>query len=133
MTNTDFQQMILKVINYAQTNTQSKFRFICNWTEYRYFRGKRKAYKLFVNGLSKGANRLFKTYCKVIAEGSDNLNKLLAYQQMVQAVTFYRCEIDTINAMLSEYEAYLLDGNFLDSFLGNSRDESNLKDYRNED
>ena len=133
MTNTEFQQMILKIIEYAQITPPSEFRFICNWVEYKYFKGKRRSYKLFAKGLHKGADRLFKAYCEGITEGSANFNKLLAYQQMLQVISFYEREIVTISEMLNEYEAYLLDGIFLNSFIGVPRAEEDLKDYRSED
>jgi hypothetical protein len=133
MTNTEFQQMILKIIEYAQTTPPSEFHFICNWVEYKYFKGKRRSYKLFAKGLHKGADRLFKTYCEGIRDGSANFNKLLAYQQMLQVISFYEREIVTISEMLNEYEAYLFDGNFLNSFIGVPRAEEDLKDYRSED
>lgn len=130
MSSTDIQQIVLKIIQFAQTTELTKFRFICNWTEYKYFKGKRKAYKVFVRALRKGATRLLNTYCAGVIDGSAKFTKLLAFQQMSQVINFYEQEIETFTNMIYEYEAYLLDGNFLDSFLGKPRAEEDLRDFR---
>ena len=46
MQNTELQNMLLKIINHAQTAKLSKFCLITNWKEYRMYKGKDKAFKL---------------------------------------------------------------------------------------
>ena len=107
MTNTDFQQMILKRIEHGQLSEPSEFQLIRNWSDYRYYSEKRRSFKIVVRGLLKGSNRLFKKYCQEITRGNDNINKLLAYQQIQKAINFYLQEIDTFTNMLNEYRGYL--------------------------
>jgi hypothetical protein len=104
MHDNETQQMILKIIEHAQTAKLSEFRSIRNWSDYRYHRGKRRSFKLIVKALEKGSDRLFKRYCNSIIDGDGNFNQLVAYQQLYHVIRFYQQELTTIESMLKDFE-----------------------------
>lgn len=130
MQNPEVQQMLLKIIEHAQTAESTEFHFLRNWAEYRFFISKRRSFKLLIKAVQNGADRLFKNYCKGIVTGESNFTKLLAYQQLLPVIAFYQHELQVIADMLDEYDAYLAKGNFLRSFLGDPRAEADLVDFR---
>jgi hypothetical protein len=121
MQDTEMHEMLLSIIKHAQTAKPSQFRLLRNWFEYTQCRKQCRTFKLALKALRRGTRRLLKNYCKGVAEGNSDLNKLLAYQQMQAVIAFYERELVTIGSMTVEYEAYLSAGNFLDAFLGASR------------
>lgn len=64
--------------------------------------------------------------------GAGNFNQLLAYQQLLMVIKFYKHELEIFTDMVYEYEAYLLeDGNWFSSaILGMTRPVTELRDYR---
>ena len=131
MPENETQQMILKIIEHAQSAKSSEFHFIRNWSEYRYCKGKNRSFKLVVNALTAGSKRLLKRYCRSIVEADGNLTTLLAYKQMQEVIAFYKHEVDVFTDMIYEYEAYLLNGgNWLFSILGEQRSEEQYYDHR---
>lgn len=121
MQNTEVQEMMLSIIKHAQTAEPMKFRLLRSWSDYSFLRGKRRALKFAVKALERITDRLLKKYCNSVISGKNDFNKLLAYQQIQQVIAFYRRDLTTITSMLDEYEAYLSAGNFLDAFLGATR------------
>ena len=131
MPENETQQMILKIIEHAQSAKSSEFHFIRNWSEYRYYKGKSRSFRLVVNALTAGSKRLLKRYCRSIVEADGNLTTLLAYKQMLGVIAFYENEVDVLTNMINEYEAYLLTGgNWLFSILGEQRTEEQCYDHR---
>lgn len=106
MLNTETQQMMLTIIEYAKSAKPSEFRLLRNWSDYRYHVGKRRSFKLLVRALQSGSDRLFKNYCKSILCLED-FNKLLAYKQLQGVIKFYKQELATVTKMIDEYEARL--------------------------
>lgn len=134
MQNTELQNMLLKIIDHAQTAKLSKFCLITNWKEYRMYKGKYKAFKLLLRGLNKSSDRLFKRYCRGVTVGLSNFNTLLAYQRLCTTKAFYEKELATIADMLDEYETYLFSGaNLLWSYLGFQRLDVDMRDFRKKD
>lgn len=130
MHNTEAQQLILTIIEHAQTSKPSEFHLLRNWTDYKHYKSKRSSFKLLIKVLQRVTDRLFKGYCKSIVAGNENFNKLLAYQQVQQTLSFYSQELLTITDMLDEYDAYLAKGNFFLSFFGEQRAEADMIDFR---
>lgn len=126
----DTQQMMLTIIEHAQTAKPSEFHLIRNWKEYRYYKGKRRSFKLLTKALRKGVDRLLTRYCDSVATGKENFNTLVAYQQMVEVLTFYERELATVTGMIYEYEAYLFEGNYVSAFLGEIRSDADMHDFR---
>lgn len=132
MCNEETQQFIMTIIDHARTAKPYEFRFIRNHPDYRFFVKKRRSFKLLIKGLTKTSKRLFKKYCAGVAMGAGNFNQLLAYQQLLAVIEFYKSELEVFTDMVYEYEAYLLeDGNWFSSaILGMTRPVTELRDYR---
>lgn len=130
MQSKEVQQMLTIIIEHAQTKPHIEFKFLTNWSEYKYQRGKRKYLKLLLRALNSGANRLFKNYCKSLLASNSSITKLLAFNQLRQVYKYYEEELQIVNEMICEYEAYLLDGNYLWSFLGAARAAKDMRDFR---
>ncbi len=130
MASAELMDMILKVIEHAETAKLSEFQLITTWAEYRKYRNKRKAFKLLINGLRKSSNRLFKRYCRTVTAGISNFTTLLAYQRLYTTMKFYEKEIETLSDMLDEYETYLFLGNLFWAYIGFSRSAEDMVDFR---
>jgi hypothetical protein len=130
MHDNETQQMILTIIEHAKTTKPTEFRFLRNWTDYRFYKGKLRSFKLLIKALNSGCDRLFKNYCSSVVSGEGDLNKLLAYQQMLEVIDFYQRELFTITDMLCEYDTYLMEGHLFWAFLGESRSDADMRDFR---
>ena len=130
MCNNETQQMLMTIIEHAKTAKPSEFRFLRTWKDYKFCKGKVSSFKLLVSGLNRTSERLFKKYYKGVLSCDNNFNQLLAYQQLQQVIRFYQQELVTYVSMTYEYEAYLMEGHFLSSFLGEIRADSDLHDFR---
>lgn len=130
---TEFQEMMLKIIEHAETAKSFEFQLITTWIEYKNYKSKRKAFKLLVNGLCKSSDRLFKKYCSTVTVGISDFTTLLAYQRLVTTKEFYKKEIETLTDMIDEYETYVFSGNFFSAFLGFTRAAEDMYDYRKKD
>lgn len=130
MCNNETQQMLMTIIEHAKTAKPSEFRFLRTWRDYKFCKGKVSSFKLLVTGLNKTSERLFKKYYKGVLCCDSNFNQLLAYQQLQQVIRFYQQELATYVSMVYEYEAYIMEGHFFPSFLGEIRADSDLHDFR---
>ena len=133
MATVEFQEMIMKVIEHAETAKLSEFQLITTWAEYRKVKDKRKAFKLLVNGLKKSSNRCFKKYCRAVTAGISDFTTLLAYQRLWTTKEFYEKEIETLTDMINEYEAYLFYGNLFWAYIGFVRSDVDMVDFREKD
>lgn len=128
---TEIQDMLFEIIDYAQTADSYQFNYICTWKDYKFYKGKFRSFKLLVRALSDAAERMFKKYCNSVSFGKEeDPTKLIAFHQMQEIIQFYVTEADTLADMLSEYRAYLNSGHFLNSFLGQHRHSRDLYDFR---
>lgn len=133
MATPEFQEMIMKVIEHSETAKLSEFQLITTWAEYRKFKGKRKAFKLLVNGLRKSSNRLFERHCRAVTAGISDVTTLLAYQRLYAAMEFYKKEVETLVDMIDEYETYLFSGDLFWAYIGFRRREEDMVDFRKKD
>ena len=133
MVTPEFQEMILKVIEHAETAKLSEFQLITTWAEYRKFKDKCKAFKLLVNGLRKSSNRLFKRHCRSVIAGISDVTTLLAYQRLYMAMEFYKKEVEILTDMIDEYETYLFSGSLFWAYIGFRRCEEDMIDFRKKD
>ena len=123
MTDQDTTLLIQDIINRAQEGRAFPFRTIRYWSEFRYFQRYARSTKIIIRILRVSANNLFKDYCQGVIAGISDITKLLAYQQLLDIVDFYKEELETIDAMLTEYDEYLGDlGNFVRALFGERRD-----------
>ncbi len=114
--------LIQDIINKALEGKAHPFRDILYWSEFRYYKGWVRSAKILIKILTSSANKLFKEYCKDVIAGISDITKLLAYEQLLDIMDFYKKDLDTVQAMLIEYEDYLGEGNFWYSFLGGRRE-----------
>lgn len=130
MPNTEAYDFMSTIIEHAQSKRFTEFHFIHNWSEYRFYKGKYRTFKFLIKALLKSSNKLFRSYCDEVINGTANFTRLLAYNQMQHVIAFYQQEVATLCNMIYEYEAYLTAGNFLYAFLGGGRADEHLVDFR---
>ena len=123
MTDQETTQVIQAIIDKAQEGKSQPFRTILYWSEFRYYRGLKKATKLVIETLRISSKRLFKSYCEDVIAGVSDINKILAYTQLLDIIDFYQQDLETLQAMLTEYDDYLGEGNFWYSFFGGRRED----------
>lgn len=119
----DTKELLLKLIEKAKAGEHTKFEQLRFFDEYVGGRTTLSATKKVTNILEGSANTLFKKYCKAVRQHQADVNLILAYKQLQQAVFFYKEEQQIIKDVLAEYENWLFSGNFLKAFLfGEERD-----------
>lgn len=122
MNDIETKQLILDILNKAQEGKSFKFQYIGSWHEFRYYTKLIKSNKLIVKTLQTSANNLFSEYCKDVTSGISDVNKLLAYSQLRDVITFYEDDVNTLQQMLDEFDEYVEKGNFLYTILGGERE-----------
>lgn len=126
MTETKEHDLVLAIIEQAKNNKNIEFKYITSWREFRYYTKLSRSTKLIIKTLKTSAKRLFKEYCKDIVAGATDVNKLLAYSQLLDMITFYSDNHRVLTEMVNEYDNYL--GNhFWYSFFGGERDTWNIQ------
>ena len=121
MNDTETTQLIQAIINKAQEGKAQPYRTILYWSEFKYYRDLKKATKLVIGTLRISSKRLLKSYCEDVIAGISDVNKILGYTQLLDIIDFYQGELETLEAMLTEYDEYLGEGNFWYSILGGRR------------
>lgn len=124
------QNILLELAHYTEAGEHTKFQLLRNWQEYRFTCRAKMTLKILTKTLRATANKTFKGYCKAVAAGNADLNKLLAYKYTVKILNFYVKELEIITNMVYEYEAYLMEGHLLDSFFGEQRSIELMWDHR---
>jgi hypothetical protein len=130
--NTPSQKLLNEILDYAEAGEHLALSFIKSRPEYISLRKGRKVVKAIIRSLTTSANKLFRDYCKEVSAGKTQLNKLLMFNTLECAIIFYKQELQTLDDMLDEYEAYLMSGNFLDFIFNDQRSENKLWDHRGE-
>lgn len=123
MTESEAKQLLSDILTHAQEDKQFEFQYIRSWAEFRHYYKIIKSTKFVIKTLKTSANKLFTEYCQDVIFGISDVNKLLAYSQLIDVIAFYEADINTIKQMLDEYDNYLGDwGNFLNAILGGERE-----------
>lgn len=122
MQKAEAQQLLLKIIEYAEKGKSTEFHLITSWQNFRICRQNRRTTELIIRALNVAADNLFRDYCRDVSAGTTNVNKLLAFSQLQNITAFYKKDLDTLKCMLDEYDDYLGKGHFWYSFLGGERD-----------
>lgn len=124
----DTKELLLSLIENARSGKHTKFEQLRFFDEYASGRATLNATKKVTDLLEDSANTLFKKYCKAVKRYQADVNLLLAYRQLQQAVDFYREEHRIIKDILVDYENWLFDGNFIKAFIfGEERDTWNIR------
>jgi uncharacterized protein YeeX (DUF496 family) len=108
--------ILLDLVKHAD-DKHMNFTKICFWSDYIKWHISTWVIRLIIKDLKIAANKLFNSYCKAIKQNHADINMLLAYKQLHQAVLFYEEELQIIRSMLIDYEDWLADGNFFDAFV----------------
>lgn len=133
MRNIDTQKVLTDVIKRAESGEHTKIEWIRDYKTYRRCKLSLRAVKILISSLEYSAASLLNSYCKEITKGITNFNKLLIRKSLLQTITFYKQEFDILQDMIYEYDAYLMDGNYLMALLGEIRPISELWDRRDMD
>ena len=124
----DTKELFLNLIENAKAGEHTKFEQLRFFSEYAGGRATLRAVMKVIDILEGSANTLFKKYCKAIKHHQADVNLILAYKQLQQAIYFYREEQKIIKDILVDYENWLFAGNFLKAFLfGEERDIWNIR------
>ena len=124
------QKLLSELSEYADSGERTKFKLLRNWQEYKYFKKVKYSTEVLIKFLYKIADNQLKSYCKDIVSGSTDVYKLLAYNHVMKIYRCYTEELNTIQDMLDEYEAYLASGNWPDFVWGTDRPFDELWDHR---
>lgn len=127
---TDIKELLVNLIDQAETSKNVEFRYIRSWKEYREVHKAYKYKKAVTKLLQASAETIFKKYCKEVSKQSGQFNKLLVYRSIALAADFYTKDVEIIYDMLDEYETYLITGNFLDLLTGSQRPFNKFWDHR---
>ena len=111
------------ILERAQQGDSIEFKYITSWREFSFRSKQRKATEIVIKTLRAAGKRLFKAYCNEVIAGVSAINKLIAYTQLLEAISFYQADLVTLKKMLDEYDEYLGDwGNFFHSIFGGERE-----------
>lgn len=125
------KEFMSELITKAETEKHQQFHFLRNWNEYAKAKQTRKALLLLVKSIRKSSAKLFKSYCREVATGKTDVIKLLAYRTVMKVLKFYEEELAIVNEIIYEYEAYLMEGNLLWTWIFNEqRPVNKLWDHR---
>jgi hypothetical protein len=126
------QNLLMELAAFAEAGEHTKFQLLQNWKEYRITRKVRYSLVLLTNSLQSTADKQLKQYCRSVCVGSAEVRELLAYNAVINILKFYLAELDIIEGILEEYEAYLASGNWTDFVFGIQRPLDKRWDHRGE-
>ena len=115
------QQLVEELLARVQERKFTQFHLLNNWEEFQIYRQSITSTKIVIKVLRTAAINLFKQYCRTVITGISDVNQLLAYTQLREAVTFYETELTTFTNAVDEYTNYLCSGNFWYAFTGGER------------
>jgi hypothetical protein len=126
------QNLLVELAAFAEAGEHTKFQLLRNWKEYRVMRKVRYSLISLTDDLQTTADKQLKQYCRTVITGTTEVRKLLAYNAVLNILKFYSEELDIIEGILEEYEAYLAYGNWTDFIFGVQRPFNKLWDHRGE-
>ena len=121
MTKADAQEILMQIIRQAEERKGVKPHIINTLSECLFYRDQERSLKVVLKVLRNCANFVFKEYCSEIPTGSASFNKLLAYKEFQEIITYYHQELLIVQGMLGEYYRYLASGNFIKAVSGEDR------------
>jgi hypothetical protein len=117
MNSQDQQQMLADIVKRAEAGEHTKFEYIKSWKEYKQRKMNSYALDMLINSLEHSTESLLKRYCKAVEKGQADVTTLLVRNKLLTTKSFYERELAMVADMISEYDAFLYDGNFLSQFL----------------
>jgi hypothetical protein len=120
---TESQELFLQLIEHALNDKHTEFEKLLYFDSYLGARITYRATKKVIDILDESADDLFNKYCKAIRKQQADVNMLIAYKQIQQAILYYKEEQKIIKDMLEDYEDWLREGHFFKAaFCGEMRD-----------
>ncbi len=113
----DTKELILALVDQAKSGEHTKFEQLRSFKEYIAGCITYHAIKKVIADLEYSADNLFKSYCKAIERHQADVNMLLAYKQLQQAIIYYKEEQKIVRDTLDDYENYLWEGNFINAII----------------
>jgi hypothetical protein len=113
----DDKELLAEIIKRAEAGEHIKFEYIKSWREYKSRILNYKATELLIKGLERSTKSLLRRYCKAVELGQGDVTTLLVRKALLDTKSFYDKELAMIDDMISEYDAFLHDGNFIGQFL----------------
>jgi hypothetical protein len=130
----DEQQMLADIIKKADAGEHTKFEYIRSWKEYKQRKMNCAALDMLIDSLEHSTRSLLKRYCKAVEKGNADITTLLVREKLLTTKAFYERELAMVADIISEYDAFLWDGNLLSQFLFyETRPISECWDRRNMD
>jgi hypothetical protein len=130
----DDKELLAEIVKRAEAGEHIKFEYIKSWREYKTRILNYKATELLIKGIERSAKALLRRYCKAVELGQGDVTALLVRSALLNTKHFYDKELAMIDDMISEYDAFLHDGNFISQFLFyETRPISECWDRRNMD
>ena len=119
----DAQEIITQIIQQALENKPLEPYQLNTWAEYFFYVDQKRSLKAILRVLRFSATSIFSIYLKEISQGTQDVNKLLAYKQFKDITAYYKQELKTITYMLDDFENYIIMGGFINCLLGIPRGE----------
>lgn len=117
MNNTEEQKMLADLVRRAEAGEHTKFEYIRSWKEYKQRKMNCSALDMLIDSLEHSTKLLLKRYCRAVEKGQADVTTLLVRNTLLSTKAFYECELAMVADMISEYDAFLCNGNFLSQFL----------------
>lgn len=111
------KELLAEIIKRAEAGEHTKFEYIISWREYKIRRMNYKATEMLTKGLGRSIKSLLKRYCEAVELGRGDVTTLLVRDALLNTKSFYDKELSILEDIIYEYEAYLMDGEFLSQFL----------------
>jgi hypothetical protein len=117
MNKIDEQQMLADIVRKAEAGEHTKFEYIRSWKEYKQRKMNCAALDMLIDSLEHSTKVLLKRYCRAVERGQADITTLLVRNKLLSTKAFYERELNMVADTISEYEAFLCDGNLLSQFL----------------
>lgn len=126
----DNREMLEELLERARAGKHTEFKFLRTWREYSEMKITRKALKIAVKGIKRASNNTFDRYCREVKTGSADIMTLLVAVTLLNTLDFYNKELEIVNKMIFEYEAFLRSNSVIKAVFGEQRSEALLWDHR---
>lgn len=134
MSKQEDKELLAEIIKRAESGEHTKFEYITSWQEYKTRILNYKATEMLTKGIERSIKSLLKRYCKAVELGQWDITTLLVRKALLDTKSFYDKELAMLADMISEYDAFLCDGNFISQFFFyETRPISECWDRRNMD
>ena len=122
--------LISDLLTFAKAGKHHEFQYLRNFRDYLFIKKTGQSLLALVNNLVLSSDKLFSEYCQGVSKGHDAIDKLLAYKELDEFITFYEEEYFIVLDVLQEFEAYMRAGHRLTMLFFGERESKDLWDHR---